>query len=249
MCLSRSCFIFVIFFIAACSQPLQYAQPPTPQTVRLDYLTPLSPIVELLQSCISERPKDFFVVHEISTLPSNEDENLIIWLGEKPPSLTFAAPIGWETYAIVLNPENPLERIGKEDIGALFSGDVSTWSELEGEDRPVSVWVYPEEDEIQRHFTLFLGEDHPITPMAFLASSPSILREAVAGDPGAIGILPRAWIDESIVPISIQGEPQALPILVLSKSDPQGAAREFIACLQSPHGQEALKSRYRPWEN
>lgn len=249
MRLSRSYFILVTFVIAACSQPLQYVQPSTPQTVRIAYLTALSPIVGLLQYCISEQPEDFFVINEISTLSSNDEADLIFWLGEKPPSLTFAASIGWETFAIVLNPENPLERLGKEDVRALFSGEVTNWSELEGEDRPVSIWVYPEEDEIQRHFLWFLGGDQLFTPMAFLASSPSIVKEAVASDPGAIGVLPYAWIDDSIVPISIDGEPQALPILVLTKTDPQGPAREFIACSQSPQGQAVLRSQYIPWEN
>jgi phosphate transport system substrate-binding protein len=216
--------------------------------VRIAYLPSLSPITELIKFCISAKPQDYFVVNEIPTLSSQVDSDLIFWLGEKPASLHFAAPIGWESFSIVLNPKNPLQKLAGEEIRALYSGEVTNWNELGGDDQPVSVWVYPEEDEIQDHFSLFHHGDRPITSLSFLATSPVVLREAVANDPGAIGVLPNAWIDDSVSPIQLDIEYPSLPILVLSINEPSGAARNFIACLQSPQGQAAIQERYQPWE-
>jgi len=249
MRLSRKILILLTLIFTACSQPLEYAQPPTPQTIRIAFLTGLSPLADLIQFCISERPEDYFVVHETPLLPLNNQTDLVLWLGEKPASFSFAAPIGWESISVVLNQHNPLNHLRSEDVRALFSGNVTNWKQLEGEERPVSVWVYPDEDEIQHQFASFLEANRPFTSLAFLATTPAIVIEAVSSDPGAIGFIPTAWIDASVKPVRLEVESPSLPILVLSTTEPIGAARDFIACLQSQQGQAVLKSRYQPWDH
>lgn len=246
---SRKILILLTLIVTACSQPLEYAQPPTPQTIRIALLTGLSPLADLIQFCISERPKDYFVVHETPLLPLNNQTDLILWLGEKPASFSFAAPIGWESISVVINQKNPLNHLRSADLRALFSGNVTNWKQLEGEERPVSVWVYPEEDEIQHQFATFLEASRPFTSLAFLATNPAIVIEAVSSDPGAIGFIPTAWIDASVKSVRLEVESPSLPVLVLSTTEPKGAARDFIACLQSQQGQAVLKSRYMPWDH
>jgi len=249
MRLSKKFLILLPLIITACSQPLEYTQPPTPQAIRIGFHTMLSPLADLIQFCISERPEDYFVIHETPLLPRNNQTDLVLWLGEKPTSFSFAAPIGWESISIVLNLNNPLNHLRSEDVRALFSGNVTNWKQLEGEERPVSVWVYPEEDAIQHQFASFLEANRPFTSLAFLATNPAIVIDAVSSDPGAIGFIPTAWIDARVKPVRLEEESPTLPVLVLSPTEPMGAARDFIACLQSQQGQAVLKSRYQPWDH
>jgi phosphate transport system substrate-binding protein len=209
----------------------------------------LSPLDGTVQFCITERPENYFFVQEIPLIPPNVQPDLMLWIGDKPGSFSFAAPIGWETLSIVLNPENPLDQLELEDVRALFFGEITHWDQLDGEERPVSIWVYPAEDELQHQFASFLGVNRPITALAFLATSPEVVKDAVSSDPGAIGFLPKAWIDASVKPINLDVEYPSIPILVISKKEPMGAAREFLACLQSSQGQAILKSRYKPWDD
>ena len=244
----KSCLFFLTLILAACSQPLQFTQAPTPQTLRIAYLSSLSPLTEFLQICISEQTDSYFVLEEIPTLPTANQADLTIWLGEKPTSFAFAYPFGWEQLSVVVNPKNSLENLTVDDIRLIFSGKIDNWNALTSEDRPVSVWVYPEDYEIQRQFSRFLGGDLQTTSLAYLASSPAIVGEAIASDPGAIGILPNAWINAGLTPIQLETDSLTLPILALSSIDPPAAAREFIACLQSPQFQAAMKTRYQPWK-
>jgi PBP superfamily domain len=244
----KSCLFFLTLVLAACSQPIQFTQPPTPQTIRIAYNSMLSPLTEYLQLCISAQTDAFFVLEEIPNLPDANPADLTIWLGEKPTSFASAFPFGWEKLSVVINQKNSLEDLPVDDIRLLFSGKIDNWKELAGEDRPVSVWVYPEDYEIQRQFLLFLGGDRQTTPLAYLASSPAIVKDAIANDPGAIGFLPNAWINAGLTSIQLETDSLTLPILALSSTGPQAGNREFIACLQSPQFQAAMKTRYQPWK-
>jgi hypothetical protein len=61
------------------------------------------------------------------------------------------------------------------------------------------------------------------------------MREAVAADSGALGILPRRWVDDTVRTVPLADLPQGAlirPILALSAAEPQGALRAWVACLQ-----------------
>lgn len=245
----KSSLIILVLSLSACNQTLQFNQPPTPQTFRIAYLSSLSPLTEFLHLCISEQPESYFILEEIQNISNANQADLILWLGDQPASFFIAFPFGWENLSVVINPKNSLDDFYLEEIRSLFSGEYDNWNKLEGEDRPISVWVYPEDFKIQRQFSFFLGADRQITSLAYLASSPTIVREAIASDPGAIGFLPNAWINADLTPVQLETESLTLPILALSSTEPKSAVREFIACLQSPQFQTALKVKYQPWEN
>lgn len=40
--------------------------------------------------------------------------------------------------AIIVNPENPVSDLTVEDIAKLFTGEITNWSELGGNDAPVA---------------------------------------------------------------------------------------------------------------
>jgi hypothetical protein len=246
MRLLRLSLFLTSLIVSACSPPLQYIQPPTPQTVRITYPPSLWPLTELIQSCFSKQADAYFILEEFPYSPIEKQAELYLWPGEKPASFAFAYPFGKESLSVVTNPKNPLDGLTVEDIHRLYAGEIENWKELGGEDRPVSVWIYPEGDVIQRQFTQFLDGDRPITPLAFLASSPNIIKEAIASDPGAIGFLPNAWIDADLMKIQLDME-LSIPLLALSRADPDITVQAFIACLQSPQFQSTLESRYRSW--
>lgn len=234
--------------LAACSQPVQFTQKPTPQTIRIAYISSLSPLTEYLQFCISKQTDVYFVLEEIPNESIATQADLIIWLGEELTYFDYAFPFGWENLSVVINPTNSMNDLTVENIGLLFSGKIDNWNEVGGEDRPVTVWVYPEDYEIQRQFSLFLEGDRQTTSLAFLASSPAIVEEAIANDPGAIGFLPNAWIDADLTSVQLEKGLLTLPILALSRTEPKVAVRELIACLQSPQFQAAMKASYQPWK-
>jgi len=56
----------------------------------------------------------------------------------------------------------------------------------------------------------------------------------VAADPAALGFVPAQLLDDSLKALQIEGLDAALeqPILALAASEPQGALRQFLGCVQ-----------------
>lgn len=49
--------------------------------------------------------------------------------------------IAYDGLAIVVNPENKIESIDRETLAKVFSGEISNWLPLTGEDQPINIFV------------------------------------------------------------------------------------------------------------
>ncbi len=45
--------------------------------------------------------------------------------------------IARDAIAVIVNPENPVDRLTLEQLSAIYRGDITNWSEVGGEDRPI----------------------------------------------------------------------------------------------------------------
>jgi hypothetical protein len=96
-------------------------------------------------------------------------------------------------------------------------------------DPSVQVWVYASEEDVQIVFDQFVMAGRSVTPSARLAVNPQQMSEILVNQPNTVGILPRHWKVGGVRDLYLIA---AVPVLALTKSDPQGAVKELIACLQ-----------------
>lgn len=69
----------------------------------------------------------------------------------------------------------------------------------------------------------------PITSLARLAVSGESMVEAVGTNPGSVGILSRRLITSVVQNVFTVAK---VPVLIITKSPPEGAISELISCLQ-----------------
>lgn len=240
------------FFIAACNPVAERTPAPTPEVVTVAYSAALRPFIQILPACLPD-PLDYQLLLE--EVPSTGDPprtaSITFLLTDRPPQGWYAAPVTLETIRVVINAQNPLRSLEPEEVQRLFAGKVENWSELGGPDQAVTVWVFPQQDEIQTLFENRFDLQGQITSLAGLAATPPGMQKAIAADAGAIGLLPGAWLTKGLEAVESPGERGDLkiPILALAEAEPYGAVRELIACLQGPTGQAALGARYLPWND
>jgi hypothetical protein len=160
----------------------------------------------------------------LSTVISRVDDSsladIILRVGEPDILVLPAYQIDTEDILIVTHRQSPVQNLTFEDARALFAGQG---------DPSVQVWVYASEEDVQQVFDQAVMEGRNVTPSARVAASPQHMSDVLVNESNTVGILPRHWkvgdTREIFVVLTV-------PVLALTQSEPRGAIRELIACLQ-----------------
>ncbi|MBE9474493.1 MAG: substrate-binding domain-containing protein [Chloroflexi bacterium] len=246
----RSVFLLLTLWLAACSAPPTATIPPSPQPVSVSFSPSLEPARDALHACANTLPEIALFIEKVPAAGQNFKTNdLIIWWGEKPGDMNYAFPLVEDELVVIINPENPNTELSTRELNALFNGRVENWSDISIYDQPVSVWIYPPDSKLSDAFgTAILGTQR-FSRLAYLAPTPQAMLEAVAGDPGGIGYVPRSWLTSEVASSLIDPNLQITlrkPLLALVNSEPQGNLRALLNCLQTGVGQERLLDHYSP---
>jgi hypothetical protein len=153
-----------------------------------------------------------------------------IRLGESIPLTLPAYEIGKEDILVVTHPDTGVASLTSDQARRLFAGEITNWKEAGGADLPVEVWVFSPNEDIQALFGRVVMNDQPTTSLARLATSAQDMSDSVGSAAGSVGLLPRRWkaanTREALLVSSV-------PVLALVKSEPLGALRDILHCLQS----------------
>ncbi len=230
---------------------------PTPQVVRVAVSPTLHPARGAFQACAQAYPGAALVLEEVpDQLLDVGRFDLVLTLGEPQQSGTFLTPIAREQILIIAQEDIPITSVSSGDLRALFGREARTWGEFFGPqasfDMEVKVFSYTPENPLRLQFEASVpGLSQPGAPGLFLAPDPAAMLEAVAGTPGAIGYLPRAWLDDSVASLPVPADMESaltLPLLIAATGPPTGAAGDLVRCLQGPAGQGPLAAFYLPLE-
>lgn len=161
--------------------------------------------------------------------------------------------------AVIVNSSNPISDISMDDVRKIFSGEITSWKDLGGEDAPITVIIREDGSGTRGAFQeIVLGKDGDFTDKAIIQNSTGALRTAVAKDPNAIGFISLGALNSDVKALKIDGVQIskenilndsykiARPFLYLTKDDPQGLVKSFIDFVLSPEGQEIVGKEFIP---
>jgi phosphate transport system substrate-binding protein len=176
----------------------------------------------------------------------------LVTLPDEAKSLT-ATVVARDGIAIIVHPSNPLADLTAEQAKAVFSGAITNWKEVGGPDATIRIISREEGSGTRRSFQkLVLGETK-LSPDALFQNSNGTIREAVAGDPNAIGYLSIGLVDTRVKSVSYAGVaasnanvkngtyPLARPIYFLTRGEPRAIVKAFIAYVLSDEAQQLLE--------
>jgi phosphate transport system substrate-binding protein len=114
-----------------------------------------------------------------------------------------------DAIAVIVNPQNPIDRLTLQQISAIYSGKINNWSELGGEDRPIVRLSRETNSGTHVYFletVLRLGNEDDTTLFStdtlLLPSSEGIIAE-VRGNPNAIGYDGLGYITPEVKVLSV----------------------------------------------
>lgn len=115
-----------------------------------------------------------------------------------------ATVVGLDGIALVVNPTNKLEDITLQDLAKVYSGEITNWKELGGDDKSIVVIGREDGSGTRDGFeSIVMGDKEPKYAQE-LESTGSVIN-AVATTDGAIGYASLANVDETVKALKIGG--------------------------------------------
>lgn len=115
-----------------------------------------------------------------------------------------ATVVGLDGIALVVNPANKLEDITLRDLAKVYSGEITNWKELGGDDKAIVVIGREDGSGTRDGFeSIVMGDKEPKYAQE-LESTGSVIN-AVATTDGAIGYASLANVDETVKALKIGG--------------------------------------------
>lgn len=172
--------------------------------------------------------------------------------------------IARDAIAVIVNPQNPVSQLTLKQISDIYSGKISNWSEVGGEDRPIVRLSRETNSGTHVYFletVLRLGnsEDKTLFSMdtLLLPSSEGIIAE-VRQNPNAIGYDGLGYVPDDLKVIAIaeeEGGAYVLPsiptvndktyaiardLYMYTDGEPTGIVKQYLDWILSPEAQEIV---------
>jgi hypothetical protein len=128
--------------------------------------------------------------------------------------------IDTEDILVVAHRQSPIQNLSLEGARALFTGQG---------DPSVQVWAYAPGEDVQEVFDQTLMAGRKVTPSARLAVNPQQMSDTLVEEANTVGILPRHWKAGDVREVFTVA---TVPVLAITHSEPQGAIKQLIGCLQ-----------------
>ncbi|HNO83162.1 MAG TPA: phosphate ABC transporter substrate-binding protein [Anaerolineales bacterium] len=172
--------------------------------------------------------------------------------------------IARDAIAVIVNPENPVNELTLQQISDIYSGKITNWSEVGGDDRPIVKLSRETNSGTHVYFletVLRLGnkEDKTLfsTDTLLLPSSEGIISE-VRDNPNAIGYDGLGYVPDDLKMIAIAkeaGAPYVLPsietvndksyaiardLYMYTNGEPSGVIKEYLEWILSAEAQQIV---------
>ena len=193
-------------FLISCSPTQSNTQT---QIVTISY----SPFTEFQMDEVYACANDLSIILKIS----EENPGLYFQIGEPEILFDQAYQIGEEEIIVVVNQQSQIQNLSQADVQNLFANQT------------IQVWVYAEGEDMQKLFDQFVMEGRSVSAFAKVAANPKIMIEALKSESNAIGFIPQSFMDENLRQVYSAGK---FPVLAITNSEPQGAVKSLIGCLQ-----------------
>lgn len=166
-------------------------------------------------------------------------------------------PVAYDGIAVIVSPGNPVNGLTKEQLKAIFSGQIKNWNEVGGEDRVIDLVNRDEASGTREAFKKIVMGDLGFDPAAAVLPGTGQVRDVVARAPGAIGYISAGFVSprftnvkvkalkiDGVAPTEKNIGSSAYPIgrtlHFFTKGAPSGSTKDYIDYALSDDVQEGV---------
>ena len=152
--------------------------------------------------------------------------------------------------ATVVNPKNSVKTLTRQQLQDIFSGKITNWKELGGNNKPINVYTRDKASGTRSVFWKKALKKSDITNRANVVVSNGAMKTAVNNDPYSIGYVSVGFINDTVSALVLDGVKPTLGsvkqgqykvargLYSNTKTDAKGLAKKFIDYLLGPDGQK-----------
>jgi phosphate transport system substrate-binding protein len=156
---------------------------------------------------------------------------------------------------VVVNPKNSVTSLSTVQLGKIFSGKITNWKELGGEDKNINIYDRDTASGTRSVFWKKALKKGDVSAKANVVVSNGAMKTAIAGDPYSIGYVSVGHIDATVAPVALDGVAPNLAnvksgaygvargLYSMTRGEPVGLARLFLDFLLSPSGQKIAENK------
>jgi phosphate transport system substrate-binding protein len=122
---------------------------------------------------------------------------------EKESGLTETV-LAYDGIAIIVNPQNPVQELSLDDIAAIYTGEITNWSEVGGNDAEIVLIGREAGSGTRDGFESITGTEEACKYRQELTSTGDVIT-TVASNSDAIGYASLASVDDSVNAVSVDG--------------------------------------------
>lgn len=166
--------------------------------------------------------------------------------------------IGKDAIGVWVNKENPIASLEKEQLKAIFTGKITNWKEVGGDDAPINIYIVNPQSATRKVFSKVVleGADYGGT-VETVRPDPAIIDKLAAdsngigqlsfalgaGHPGE-GAVKKVNVGSEEASVNNPGYPITRPLHLITKGDPQGDVKAFVDWSLSDAGQQVVKKYF-----
>ena len=166
-----------------------------------------------------------------------------------------ATVLAYDGIAIIVNPENPVSDLDVETIADIYTGEITNWSEIDGDDSEIVLIGREAGSGTRDGFESITGTEENCKYRQELTSTGDVIT-TVAGNPAAIGYASVASVKDSVKMVTVGGVAPTedtikdgsyvvqRPFVLVTKSDTKlsESAQKFYDYITSENAREAISS-------
>lgn len=166
-------------------------------------------------------------------------------------------PIAKDGVAIIVNPTNSVTNLTIAQIKGIYNGNYTNWKQVGGSDMPIVVVGRDSTSGTREFFTSSVMGGGNYTPTMLEKNSNGAVQQTIGQTPGAIGYVGLGFIDPTVKALKINTNgtldeptvdnvlngkyPLSRSLYMITNGEPAGLAKDYLAYILSPEGQDLLK--------
>ncbi|HNY66973.1 MAG TPA: PstS family phosphate ABC transporter substrate-binding protein [Deltaproteobacteria bacterium] len=161
--------------------------------------------------------------------------------------------IAMDGIAVVVHPSNPVSRLTRAQVKAIYTGRISDWSEIGGRKARIVVVSRDSSSGTFEAFEELALDKARVRPDALTSASNQTIAQIVAQTPGAIGYVGLVYLTKKVKTVEIDGVkcteatvaggtyPLSRPLYLYTNGAPRGNVKKYLDFVMGGQGRKIVR--------